>query len=37
MRFKLDENLPVEMAEFFRSYGHDAQTVLDKKLSGANA
>lgn len=35
MRFKLDENLPVELAEMFREAGHDAVTVLDQHLVGA--
>ena len=35
MRFKLDENLPVELADMFREAGHDAVTVLDQNLSGA--
>ncbi len=35
MRFKLDENLPVELADIFRAAGHDAVTVLDQDLKGA--
>ena len=35
MRFKLDENLPSELATLFRTAGHDAVTVLDQGLSGA--
>ena len=35
MRFKLDENLPVELAELFREAGHDDVTVLDLGLGGA--
>ena len=35
MRFKLDENLPVELANVFREAGHDAVTVLDQNLMGA--
>ena len=35
MRFKLDENLPIELAELFRRSGHDAQTVFDEELAGA--
>ncbi len=35
MRFKLDENLPVELADMFREAGHDAVTVLDQDLRGA--
>ena len=35
MRFKLDENLPVELAHLFRDFDHDAVTVLDQGLGGA--
>ena len=35
MRFKLDENLPVEFASLLRRSGHDAVTVLDQGLGGA--
>ena len=35
MRFKLDENPPVELADMFRKAGHDAVTVLDQDLAGA--
>lgn len=35
MRFKLDENLPIELAELFHRSGHDAQTVFDEGLAGA--
>ena len=35
MRFKLDENLPVELAQLFRRAGHDASTVLEQHLGGA--
>src|SRR2546423_7426669 len=34
MRFKVDENLPVEVADLLGSAGHDALTVFDQKLSG---
>ena len=34
MRFKLDENLPAEMAELFQRTGHDAMTVLEQQLGG---
>ncbi len=37
MRFKLDENLPVELAELFRLAGHNAVTVLDQDLGGVKA
>ena len=35
MRFKLDENLPVDLAVMFRAAGHDAVTALDQNLKGA--
>lgn len=34
MRFKVDENLPVEIAELLRSSGHEADTVADENASG---
>ncbi len=34
MNFKVDENLPSEMAELLREAGHDAMTVLDQHLGG---
>lgn len=34
MRFKLDENVPSEIAVFLRAEGHDVETVLDESLSG---
>ena len=34
MRFKIDENLPVEAAELLRQAGHDAVTVLEQHLGG---
>lgn len=34
MRFKIDENLPVEMADLLRSAQHDATTVVDQELRG---
>ncbi len=34
MKFKLDENLPVEAADLLREAGHDARTVLDQKMGG---
>lgn len=36
MKFKLDENLPGEIAGDLRSAGHDAQTVADEGLCGAS-
>ena len=35
MRFKLDENLPSEMAELYAEAGHDTVTVLDQQMGGA--
>jgi predicted nuclease of predicted toxin-antitoxin system len=35
MKFKVDENLPVEVADLLRAAGHDADTVLDEGLGGA--
>lgn len=35
MRFKIDENLPVEFAEQLRSVGHEAETVADEHAGGA--
>jgi predicted nuclease of predicted toxin-antitoxin system len=34
MKFKTDENLPVEAAEEVRQAGHDAVTVGDQQLAG---
>src|SRR5438552_2187527 len=34
MRFKIDENLPEELASLLRSRGHDAATVLTQNLGG---
>ena len=34
MRFKTDENLPVEVARLFTSHGHDATTVEEQDLGG---
>ncbi|MEN1680806.1 MAG: DUF5615 family PIN-like protein [Planctomycetota bacterium] len=31
---KIDENLPVEVAELLRAEGHDAATVLEQQLGG---
>jgi len=35
VKIKLDENLPVELANDLRMLGHDADTVDDEGLSGA--
>lgn len=34
MKFKIDENLPVEMAELLQDAGHDAITVVEEHLGG---
>ena len=36
MKFKTDENLPIEMASLLRSLGYDAMTVGDENLVGAS-
>lgn len=36
MRFKLDENLPRDLAALFSDWGHDTLTVLDQGLRGAS-
>lgn len=35
MRIKLDENMPNGLVALLRSSGHDAETVPEEKLSGA--
>lgn len=35
MRFKVDENLPVEVAEILRAAGHDADTVNKERIGGS--
>ena len=35
MKFKVDENLPVEVAQLLRETGHDVITVLEQGLGGA--
>ena len=34
MKFKIDENLPIEVAELLQQVGYDAATVYDQKLVG---
>jgi predicted nuclease of predicted toxin-antitoxin system len=34
MKFKIDENLPVEVAESLRQMGYEATTVLEQGLGG---
>ena len=36
MLFKVDENLPVEIAELLSDSGHDAKTIKDQRLQGGN-
>ena len=36
MKFKIDENLPVEVSNIFISNNFDAQTVHEEGLTGAN-
>lgn len=36
LRFKIDEDLPREVAECFRTAGFDAQTVIEESLGGAS-
>jgi len=33
-RFKVDENLPAEIADLLRNEGHDAVSVADQSMSG---
>lgn len=35
MKFKIDENLPVEIAVLLSAAGHDATTVIDQGMAGA--
>jgi predicted nuclease of predicted toxin-antitoxin system len=34
VRFKVDQNLPVEIADALRDAGHDAHTVYEEELAG---
>lgn len=34
MNFKTDENLPIEVANLLREYGHNAMSVTEQQLSG---
>lgn len=36
MKFKIDENLPVEISELLIEKGHDTKTVNDEKLKGTS-
>jgi predicted nuclease of predicted toxin-antitoxin system len=35
MRFKIDENLPIEVKQVLQEAGYEATTVVDESLSGA--
>ncbi|MCI0401630.1 MAG: DUF5615 family PIN-like protein [Gammaproteobacteria bacterium] len=35
MKFKIDENLPVEIAALLQEAGYDATTILDQELGGS--
>ena len=35
MKFKFDENLPLELGDLLRAEGHDTHSVLDENLRGA--
>lgn len=35
MKFKVDENLPIEIAGLLREEGHDARTVSEQHLGGS--
>jgi len=34
MRFKVDENLPIDAAEILRANGHDAMAIFDQQMVG---
>ena len=34
IKFKIDENLPIEFVEILQEYGYDAMTVHQQKLKG---
>ena len=36
MKFKLDEHLPLELADDLRKAGHDATTIVEQQLTGAD-
>ncbi|MCA6573582.1 MAG: DUF5615 family PIN-like protein [Pseudanabaena sp.] len=35
MKFKIDENLPIELAEILQNEGYDASTIYSESLKGA--
>ena len=36
-KFKIDENLPIIIAEILKNEGYDVATIFSENLSGANA
>ncbi len=36
MKFKIDENLPVEFADKLRAIGYDAVTVFEQRMGGTS-
>jgi predicted nuclease of predicted toxin-antitoxin system len=36
MKFKLDENLPIELVDLLAAHGHDVHTVPGESLTGRN-
>jgi predicted nuclease of predicted toxin-antitoxin system len=36
MKFKIDENLPIEVAEFLYGAGYDAMTVSEQEMGGSD-
>lgn len=34
MKFKIDENLPIDIAELLTRHGHDAMTIVQQNMSG---
>jgi len=36
VKFKIDENLPVELAQILRAAGHDAATVIEQGMGGTD-
>lgn len=36
MKFKIDENMPLEVAELLRNAGHDSTTVTEQNLTGTS-
>jgi predicted nuclease of predicted toxin-antitoxin system len=36
MKFKIDENMPLEVAELLRKAGHDSTTVPEQNLTGTS-